>query len=423
MTRIMNCLARLNSLALFALLALIATNAMAGDWPQWRGPDGTGHSDEKGVPLRWSKTDNIAWKIPLAETGNSTPIVYGDKVFITGTRDEGKTRALICFSRVDGKELWSKGVEYTEKDPSHKTNPFCSSSPVTDGKRIVVWHGSAGLFCYDMSGKELWQMKLGKFEHIWGYAASPIIYKDLVIASCGPGLTSFVAAFNKDTGEEVWRIAPKESQSLKVEEFRGSWSTPVVYKDGDRDVILMSLPMHLYALEPATGKTVWKSGGLSKLVYTSPLTSPSHVVAMSGYHGPAICIRPGGNGDVTEDNMAWTHVDRKMNPQRVGSGIIVGNHIYILNETGMAWCLDLTTGEKLWEQRLGGKSWSSMAHVDGRLYVNNMDGKTFVLKPTPEKCEVLAENELGELTRGSLAFSNGQIFVRTYKHLYCIGKP
>ena len=144
---------------------------------------------------------------------------------------------------------------------------------------------------------------------------------------------------------------------------------------------------------------------------------------MSGYHGPAICIRPGGNGDVTEDNMAWTHVDRKMNPQRVGSGIIVGNHIYILNETGMAWCLDLTTGEKLWEQRLGGKSWSSMAHVDGRLYVNNMDGKTFVLKPTPEKCEVLAENELGELTRGSLAFSNGQIFVRTYKHLYCIGKP
>ena len=247
MTRIMTCLARLNSLALFALLALIATNAMAGDWPQWRGPDGTGHSDEKGVPLRWSKTDNIAWKIPLAETGNSTPIVYGDKVFITGTRDEGKTRALICFSRVDGKEMWSKGVEYTEKDPSHKTNPFCSSSPVTDGKRIVVWHGSAGLFCYDMSGKELWQMKLGKFEHIWGYAASPIIYKDLVIASCGPGLTSFVAAFNKDTGEEVWRIAPKESQSLKVEEFRGSWSTPVVYKDGDRDVILMSLPMHLYA--------------------------------------------------------------------------------------------------------------------------------------------------------------------------------
>ena len=231
-------------------------------------------------------------------------------------------------------------------------------------------------------------------------------------------MRTFLACFDTETGEERWRRTLEDATSKKVDEFRGSWSTPVLFQQDGRDLMALSMPKRLIAFDPKTGDTVWSSGGLSLLAYTSPLVGDGVAVGMSGYHGPAIAVKVGGEGDVTESHRLWLHSNK--NPQRVGSGVIVDGHIYILNENGIAWCLDLESGEKQWERRLGGKSWPSMSHVDGKLYVLNQDGTTFVLEVNPDECKVLAENRLDELTRASHAFSDGQIFIRTYEHLWCI---
>ncbi len=180
------------------------------------------------------------------------------------------------------------------------------------------------------------------------------------------------------------------------------------------------MPKQLIAFDPRTGETVWHSQGLSLLAYTSPLVSDEAIVAMSGYHGPAIAVRPGGTGDVTESHRLWQQENK--NPQRVGSGVLVDGNVYIFNEDGIAWCLNAVTGERRWEKRLGGRSWSNMSCVDGRIYAINMDGTTFVLAASPDKCQVLAENHLDEMVRASHAFSDGKIFIRTYQHLWCIAE-
>jgi outer membrane protein assembly factor BamB len=404
---------------LLALLLTIAVShlAPAADWLQWRGPLGTGQSHETNAPLAWSKTENVKWKVPLDGPGNSSPIVVGQKVFIAHAPAGGPLRGVQCYDRNSGELLWKHHVEYAAEEPTHNTNPFCSPSPVSDGQRVVAWYGSAGLYCYDLAGKVLWNNDLGKVEHIWGFGGSPIIHENLVILNFGPGLNAFVAAFDKQTGAEVWRREFPGQKSEKIDEYRGSWSTPVIYREGGRDVLLLSLPERLWAVDPTSGVEIWSCGGLSKLVYTSPLIAGDIVIAMCGFTGPAIAVKSGGSGDQT-DKILWTH---PKNPQRVGSGVVVDGHIYILNEPGLAWCLDPKTGDRKWEERLpGGVSWSSMNHVAGRLYVNNTAGTTFVLEPNPQECKILAENKLGETTRATPAFSNNQIFIRTYQNLYCI---
>ena len=413
----------LRSSLIYCCLLILSSPLCADNWPAWRGSQGVGTSTETGFPLRWSETENIRWRVALPGPGNSTPVVWENQVFVTCATDEGKQRSLICYDRLTGKQQWKQSVAFESVEVTHKTNPQCASSPVTDGKQVVAWFGSAGLCAYTMEGKLLWKRNLGKFEHIWGTASSPIIFEDLVIVNCGPGLRAFWIAVDKQTGRDLWQWEPPEAKSVKVEEFRGSWSTPVIHGTGPQALMFLSMPTRLYAVEPRTGKVRWSCGGLSKLVYTSPLVTKETVAVMCGYHGPSLAVRRGGQGDVTKSHRLWMLEDKKHNPQRVGSGVIVGDHVYILNEPGIAWCIELKTGKKLWEQRLGkAKSWSSMCYIEGRLYIVNMDGVTFVLEPSAESCKILAENPLGGLTRGSLAFSQGQIFVRTYEHLVCIGK-
>jgi outer membrane protein assembly factor BamB len=417
--RRMNC--RLLSATLLVAALLHAPGVLwAADWLQWRGPLGTGQSNEKNVPLTWSKTENVKWKAPLDGPGNSSPIVVGQKVFITHAPARSDLRGIQCYDRNTGELLWKHHISYAEPELTHSTNPFCSPSPVSDGQRVVAWYGSPGIYCYDLDGKILWQKKLGKLEHIWGFGGSPVIYDNLVILNFGPGLNAFVAAFDKQTGREVWRKEFPGQKSQKVDEYRGSWSTPVVFQDGSRTVLLLSLPGALWAVDPKTGEEVWSCRGLGALVYTSPLIDGDVVIAMSGYGGPALAVRGGGKGDVTETHRLWHHETPKP-PQRVGSGVVAKNHVFILNEPGAAWCLDSRTGEKKWEQRVGrNRSWCSMVHVDGRLYISNKAGATIVLEPSTESCQVLAENELGEQIEASPAFSNSQIFIRTHQNLYCV---
>jgi outer membrane protein assembly factor BamB len=402
--------------------------AAAENWPAWRGPTGQGHSADKAPPLTWNTKENIRWKTPLPEDGNSSPVVWGDRVFVTQATQQGKIkggiRSLMCFDRKDGKLLWKKDTEYPEQEPTHGTNPFCAASPATDGERVVVSHGSAGLFCYDLSGKELWRKDLGKMIHIWGTASSPVLHNDLCILWAGPGEKQFLVALNKADGKEVWRHdepGGKDGLDNKSQNWVGSWSTPVVAKVGDREELILGVPRKVKGFDPKTGKELWSCDGMGPLVYNSAVVSPDGiVVAMSGFHGPALAVKAGGSGDVTKTHRLWHHT--QMIPQRIGSGVILGEHCYLINENGQPACFELKTGKNLWEkeQRVSGPTWSSLVAAAGRLYITSQGGETVVFKADP-KLEVLSKNPLGERTMASPAFSDGEIFVRTYKNLWCIG--
>lgn len=406
------------------LLLLVAVSVVAADWPAWRGPDGQGHSRETALPVTWSATENVRWKIPLPDDGNSTPIVHGDRLFLTQAVKKANTRALWCLDRATGKQLWIKEIVYKDAEPTHATNPFCSASPVTDGERVVVSHGSAGVYCYDFAGKELWRYDTGKQHHIWGNASSPILYRDLAILWIGPGDRQTLLAVHKKTGEKVWQHDEPGGKGGKERPWIGSWSTPVVVRAGDRDELLLGVPGKFKAFDPATGKELWSCDGLvnknkDELVYTSAVYADGIAVAMGGFQGGAVAVRTGGSGDVTKTHRLWHH---PANPQRIGSPVIVGQHLYVVNEQGQGQCLELKTGKEVWRKdRLLGTTWGSLVAADGKLYVTSLTGETVVVEASPV-FKQLAKHTIGEPVYASLVISRGEIFVRSYKHLWCIGK-
>ena len=363
-----------------------------------------------------------------ARAGNSTPIIWNDRVFITQAIEKEHRRTLMCFDRKQGTLLWQKGVTYREKETTHETNPQCSASPVTDGDRVVASFGSAGLYCYDMEGKELWRRDLGKQTHIWGNGSSPVIHGDLCYLNFGPGERTFLIALNKRTGETVWNHdepggdsgEKKDGQEKQI--WNGSWSTPIFPSVNGREELILSYPGRVAAFDPKNGKEIWTCSGLNPLSYTSPLYSDGIVVAMGGFGGMALAVRADGEGDVTATKRLWHHPRTK---QRIGSGVIAEEHIYILDDPGLAECIELKTGKVLWESPKGpataSDSWSSMVLAGNKIYVINKGGDTFVLKADPN-FEVLATNSIGEATLASLAPSDGQFFIRTYKALWCVGE-
>ena len=421
------------------LACLLARLVFAGNWPQWRGPHGTGIADETNLPLHWSTNENVRWRVPLPEPGNSTPVIWGNRVFVTqalggkraGSPGESASsrRTVMCFDKATGKRLWQSGVDARENEPTHDDNPYCSASPVTDGERVVAWFGSPGLYAYDFNGREIWHRELGEQKHIWGNGSSPIIYKGLCILNFGPGERSFLIAIDKKSGKTVWQHdepggdsgEKKDDQSKPT--WVGSWSTPIVIRVDDHEELILSFPSRVASFDPSTGKERWTCRGLNPLVYTSPLYSDGIIVAMGGFGGSALAVKVQGTGDITEKQRLW-QVPR--NKQRIGSGVISGDHVYILDDPGVAECIELKTGKVVWEQRLKGKasatdSWASMVLAGGKLYVINKAGDSFILRANPT-FELLATNSLGERTLASIAPSDGQLFIRTYKALWCIAE-
>jgi outer membrane protein assembly factor BamB len=350
-------------------------------------------------------------------------------VFITQAIEEKNRRTLMCFDRTNGKLLWQEGVTYAGKEATHATNPYCSASSVTDGERVIASFASAGLYCYDFDGKELWHRDLGKQLHIWGNAASPILFGDLCILNFGPGERTFLIALDKKSGKTVWQVNEMggdsgENKPGEKPNWIGSWSTPIAIKINGHDELIMSWPKRVTAYDPKTGKELWTCGGLNPLVYTSPLYANGEVVCMGGFNGSSLAVNAAGHGDVTETHRLWQHPKTK---QRIGSGVISDGHIYILDDPGVAECIELQTGKVIWEERLKGQgaksdSWSSMVLSGDKLYVINQSGDTFVLKASP-KFELLSTNPFGETTMSSLAVSNGDIFIRTHSNLWCIANP
>jgi outer membrane protein assembly factor BamB len=403
------------------VLLLGCGGAPADDWPGWRGPTRDGHSAETDLPLKWSPTENVRWKTPLPDAGNSSPVVWKDRVFVTQALEKEARRAVLCFDRADGRLLWQKEVRFDGQEPTHATNPYCSATPVTDGERVIASHGSAGMVCYDFAGKELWRKDVGPMIHVWGNASSPILSGDLAILWCGPGERQVLLAVDKATGRTVWEHEePGGNVGKDSKTWAGSWTTPIIVTVGDHDELILPVPERVKGFDPKTGRELWSCGSLGKLVYASPVVSADGVVvAMSGYGGPALAVRAGGSGDVTETHRLWRHTARI--PQRVGSPVIVGGHAYLLSENGLAQCFELATGNDVWgKERISGASWGSFVAAGDRLYVTNQKGETLVLAAGPGFKE-LARNPLGERTLASPAVSNGEIFIRTYKHLWCIG--
>ena len=406
------------------IVLLVTVNPILADnWPAWRGPRGDGVCDERGLPLNWSATENVRWKVPMPEPCNSTPIIWGDRIFLTQGLDKGKRRAILALDRKDGKKLWQREFPCTSEETTHKQNPPCSGSPVTDGKAVFAWLGSAGVVAHDLDGKELWQRDLGPIISRWGHGSSPILYKDLVIVFHGPGEPkTFLTALDKKSGKTIWKI---EEKAINSPVF-GSWSTPIIATIGKRDELIMPLPGDkvggdgmFKAYDPATGKELWVCHGLGTEIYAMPSISESRdlVVAISGHNGPFVGVKPGGNGNVTETHRAWRITSK--NPQRVGSGVFHGGHFFMPDATGFVECIDPKTGEPVWKERLDGTLWGSILRADDRLYVSNLEGTTFVLKAGP-KFELLATNKINEPLYAATAVSNGEIFLRTHQNLYCI---
>ena len=410
------------------LSMLLHSGAMAAPWPGWRGADGSGISPETNLPLTWSAAENVKWKTNLPERGNSTPVVHGDRVFIT--QAVGDERLVICYSGKDGKELWRNGAKGVAKEPSHTTNPYCSASPALDGERVYAWFGSAGLYCFDFEGKQVWHRDLGEHRHEWGYSTGPVLHGGLCYLNFGPGPRSFLLAVDKVTGKEVWQqelgkvevTMPRQDGFGAKDGVVGSWSVPLLIKAGDRGELIMSWPEQVRSYDPLTGTPLWFCRGLNPLVYSTTIFGEGVVVAMGGYSGSTVAVRPGGSGDVTEAHRLW-HEPRDSG--HIGSGVIKDGHIYVMNSNGIAQCTELKTGKTVWKERLKGRtarseSWSSMVLAGDRLYIPNQGSDTFVLRASP-KFEQLAVNSLNDgLTNASLAVSDGRIFIRTHAHLWCI---
>jgi len=409
------------------------TAAFAANWPAWRGPLGLGETTEQALPVKWSTTENVKWRVPLPEPGNSTPIVWGERVFVT--QAEGERRTLMCFHRADGKLLWQAGITAQSADPTHGTNPYCAGSPVTDGERVIVSFASEGLFCYDLEGKELWRRTdLGKQIHIWGNGSSPVLGGDLCFLNFGPGETTYLLAVDKKTGRTVWKkdeatgygepptadVQGSKNPNEKAT-FIGSWTTPVLATVEGKEQLLMSWPRRLAAYDPKTGEEIWTCSGLNPLVYTSPLYRDGLAVAMGGYGGNTIAVRLGGKGDITETHRLW---QVKRTPQRIGSGVIHGDHIYIQNDPGTAMCIELKTGNVVWTERLPastgtGQNWSSVMLSGDKCYTINQGGDCFVFRAAPQ-FELLSVNPLGERSNSSIVPSDGELFIRTQRSLWCI---
>jgi outer membrane protein assembly factor BamB len=259
-------------------------------------------------------------------------------------------------------------------------------------------------------------------EFIWGNASSPILHGDLAILWIGPGENQALLAVNKRTGATVWEHKePGGASGFKKDGWIGSWSTPIVVKVGDHEELIVGMPGVVKAFDPGSGGELWRCAGPSKLFYTSPVYADGIVVVMCGFHGPAMAIKVGGKGDVTKTHRLWYHKEKI--PQRIGSPVIVGQHVYLVNENGIAQCFELKTGQEVWgKQRLPGRFWGSLvATADNLLYITSMEGDTFVLRADPAKFTQVARNRIGERVLASVAPSQGDIFLRSYKHLWCIG--
>lgn len=388
----------------------------AEQWPLWRGPSRQGHVKDSGYPDAWSDTENVLWKTEVPGGGNSSPIVWGDRVFLTTAYNRGQRRSILCYRRSDGQLLWETFAPDAEPERAHGKNGHASSTPATDGERVYAYFGNHGLLAVDFEGNQVWHRPLGPFAPFHGTATSPLLLGDrLFIHQAGRGEgNAFIAAYDTGTGEELWRTD---------HDAQRGWSTPVPVRVGERDLVIVNAQRRTLAFDSGTGELVWSVRGNTSEPTPTPMVAHGLVFCSSGRQGPTFAIRPDGSGDVTETHVAWKLP--KGSPF-VPSGVALGDHLYMVNDMqSLAACLDARTGQVLWQEQLGqvrreGFSASPVA-VDGKVFFTNDNGETFVLKAGAD-FELLRVNTLNERVLASPALLGGRWYFRTAKHLYAIGE-
>ena len=336
--------------SLVAVLAVEPVRMIEADgeaakyWPRWRGPTGQGVVKGSAYPDTWNGADSARWKIPVPGRGNSSPIVFRDRIFLTTAYDDGQRLSLLCYRRSDGKLLWETFVPQQEGiEKVHAKNGHASATPVTDGTRVYASFGTHGLMATDLDGAVKWHTPIGRLENYHGSAGSPVLYRDSLIIYHDAGKTaSFVAAYDTQTGKSRWRTPRAETVG---------WGTPVVVRAGSRDELIVSSQRRVYGYDPADGKELWTVDGLSFEVIPTPVVGHDLVFCSSGRAGPTLAIRPGGSGNVTESHVAWS--TPKGSPF-VPSGIIVGDALYLVNDMqSIVTAYEAKTGALLFQGRLG----------------------------------------------------------------------
>jgi outer membrane protein assembly factor BamB len=407
------------------LILFAATTARAEDWPTWRGPRLDGTSTEKNIPTRWSATENVAWKTEIPGIGHSSPIVSGDRVFVTSCVEKDEKRMLYCLERTGGKILWERTVLTSPLEKKHKLNSFSSSTPATDGKHVWVSfldYPKMVVVCYDFDGKEVWRKWPGTLLSVHGFCSSPVLHKDLLILNgdqdAPKDSTGYLVALDKKTGEEKWRAdRPNKTRS---------YCTPILIeakgKPGVTQLVLSGSKC-VTSYEADTGKLLWIIDGPTEQYVASLVFLDDLLFLTTGFpEFHLMGIRPDGEGNVTKTHVAWHHP--KLSPKEasyVPSPIAHDGHFFVVSDRGLLTCLEAKTGKRLWMEQLGHHHSASPVLADGHFYFADDDGMMWVLK-AGDKFEVTAKNSIGEECYASPAVSHGQLFIRGLNHLYCIGK-
>lgn len=407
-------------------IALVLLNAqvIADNWPHWRGPSANGVSDESNLPARWNEKENLAWKLALPGLSGSTPIIWGERIFLNV--GEGDELYLWCVDRAKGKLSWKRKLG--EGNVKMRKHNMSSPSPVTDGRNVFVMTGTGILKSFDFSGRELWsrdiQKDYGEFGLNWGYASSPLLHQDSLFVQVLHGMNtddpSYLLRINKRDGKTLWRV---ERPTDAVRESPDSYTTPALLRHGKSLELVVTGGDYVTGHDIATGRELWRAGGLNPdknpfyRIVASPVVFDGIVYAPSRVR-PLLALRAGGRGDVTKSHLLWSYT----NGPDVPTPVTDGRYFYIVNDKGIMWCLNAKTGEEVYGgKRLKPGTYSgSPVLADGKIYVTNEDGVTSVVKAGAE-FEILAENDHGEYCLSSPAISDGQIFIRTSNHLYAIG--
>ena len=382
-------------------------------WPRWRGPSGQGVVDDTGYPDTWSATTNVLWNTSVPGSGSASPIVWDDRIFLTTSRNSGRRVSILSFRRSDGELLWETDAPDDRAAYVHNKNSPASATVTTDGERVYASFGSRGMLAVDFDGRIAWHRDLGRIDNYHGAAGSPLLYRDTVIIYQDQNRGAFVIALDTRTGETRWRT----SRAASV-----GWGTPIAVTVGDHDELIVSSQRHVRSYDPTTGEELWNCGGNLFEVIPTPAVGHGLIFCSSGRAGPTLAIRPGGQGDVTDTHVAWKTT---RGSPFVPSPLVYGDYLYLVNDmSSIITCLNAKTGETVWQERLGrprreGISASPVV-VDGKLFVTNDDGQTFVLK-TGAEFELLHTNDIGTRMLASPALVDGIWYFRTSSDLLAIG--
>jgi outer membrane protein assembly factor BamB len=405
---------------LLTLLMAVRCTAAGSDWPQWRGPNLDGHSSETNIPLKWSTGENIAWKVSIGGRGHSSPIVVGDRIFLTTCMEEQKTRVLLCLDRHDGHLLWMRDVLVAPLEKKNSLNNFASSTPASDGKRVFVAFlefPNLRVYCFDLDGNKVWEKSPGKFKSMHGWGSSPILYKDMVIFNGDQDAEAYIVALRTATGEEVYRID-------RLNRTRSYCNALIVdtpkAEGGTKTQMVLTGSKSVASYDPNNGRQWWVVDGPTEQFVASPVYTDGAFFITGGFPQ----MRMMGIDAASAGNVTGTKSILWYDPHSgayVPSPIADGQYVFTVSDEGRCTCLEARTGKRMWSEQIGKHFRPSPVWAEGRLYFLADNGTMTVLKSGPA-FEMLAKNELGEDCYASPAISNGQIFLRTVGSLYCIGK-